>query len=109
MTRSKLKAMIHQAVGGALRERDGEDGAKNCDQSSDLLDLDIATGTEISPALANTIRVRLTEKMAHEVMGKMKELYKTIPTNMSPSVVPTHINAELWSAIPAFARSKDRR
>ena len=106
ITKAELKALVNQAVSEALN--DGESCEEEVSNES-LLDVTVSTSAAISEALATTIQKRLTEKMSCEVLAKKKEIYKTVPDNMSASLTPTRVNPELWSAIPSHAKTKDKR
>ena len=106
ITRAELHAMVNKAVSDALNE---DDTSEDTVSEETLLDVSVSTSAAISDALATTIRVRMTERMSEEVLDKKRELYKTVPSNLSESLVATRVNPELWSAIPNHAKSKDKR
>lgn len=113
LSKKELQTMIEKAVSEALDDQGDEQPDEADDDSrevdDELLDAIISTNENISPALATTIERRLTERMNYEVMSKKRELYKAVPGNLAESLMGTSMNPELWSSMPSYGKTKDKK
>lgn len=114
LTDDKLQEIIAKAVAQALPQDDSSDAesVENDPVERDsklLLDSMPETTLDLSPALCKLVHVRLTDAMSPEVMGSKKQLYNKVPGNAAEFLTPTAVNLELWSTLPQFAKTKDKR
>jgi len=109
LSKAQLNDMVSEAVSAALQGHDESDASEAEECGPDLLDAEIVTADDVSPALAVTIQKRMTEAMPTEVLGKKKELYKAVPANLDRTLNVTRVNTELWSSLSFSAKNKDKR
>ena len=112
---TELQKIVDDAVKQALDKSDNtqlshdEDSDVESESDAMLLDQEVVTLAEVTPALEKTIKKRLKERMSNEVLTKKKETYKGVPANLADAFKPTLINKELFSSLPVWAKTKDKR
>ena len=120
-----IQRMINQALENALRAQDQytscseeseEDDSGTAEVSvadaGDTRTLDDESpllGEPISPALAQTVEVRVKQLMLVENITAKKTKYPTIPSNLASALVPTRISTELYTGLPLYANTNDKR
>ena len=120
-----IQLMIYQAVEKALRSHNqhtscSEDSEEDDSGTAELSvadagntrpldDESLLLGEPISPALAQTVEVRVKQLMLAENITAKKTKYPTIPSNLASALVPTRINTELYTGLPLYAKTNDKR
>ena len=79
------------------------------DQETLLDEEQVLTGPEVSPALAAMVQKRIKEPTPAEVTTAEAERYKTVPKNVTSTLKKTGVNEEIYSSLPTYAKTNDKR
>ena len=109
--------MISSAVAAALQQQSTQNGDSDSSSSSEeeidsdtLLDEEqVLTGPEVSPALAAMVQKRIKEPTPSEVTTAKAERYKAVPKNVASTLKKTAVNVEIYSSLPTYAKTNDKR
>jgi len=105
LSKTDLQKMIKDAVAQAMDSDEAEEPDEPVDTP---LDEEVNTSDEVSQAIAYTVKTRLKQQMPIEVLKQKKELYATVPANMT-FLKRTNVNAEIWGSVNTHSRTRDKR